>query len=84
MEESSPQYTRGLLGSMLGHVKKLDVSRPDFFQKGGGRFYYLLFLLFLIYWYIMSPKPQLLLQEQQIRTVHVITACENRLTNKNG
>ena len=54
-----------------------------FFKKEAGGSYYLLFLLFLlfyIYWYIMSPKPQLLLQEQQIRTVHVITACENRLT----
>ena len=53
-----------------------------FFQKEASGSYYLLFLLFLlflIYWHIMSPKPQLLLQEQQIRTVHVITACENGL-----
>ena len=51
-----------------------------FFKKEAGGSYYLLFLLFLIYWNIMSPKPQLLLQEEQIRTVHVIIACENRLT----
>ena len=32
----------------LGQVKKkLDVSRPDFFQKGGGRF--LLFTIFTIF-----------------------------------
>ena len=30
----------------LGQVKKLDVSRPDLFQKGGGRF--LLFTIFTI------------------------------------
>ena len=28
----------------------------------------------------MSPKTELLLQEEQIRTVHVITTCENCLT----
>ena len=55
-----------------------------FFKKVAGGSYYSLFLLFLIYWYIMSPKPQLLLQEEQIRTVHGITACESHLTNKNG
>ena len=60
--------------------------RTFFKKEAGGSYYllFLLFLLFLIYWYIMSPKPQLLLQKQQIRTVHVITACVNRLTNKNG
>ena len=54
-----------------------------FFKKEAGGSYYLLFLLFLlflIYWYIMSPKPQLLLQEEQICIVHVITACESFLT----
>ena len=62
----------------LGQVKNIRCFSFGLFQKGGGQF--LLFLLFLIYWYITSPKPQLLLLEQQIRTVHVITACENRLT----
>ena len=51
----------------------------NFFKKEAGGSYYLLFLLFLIYWNITSPKPQLRLQEEQIRTVRVVTACENRL-----
>ena len=62
----------------LGHVKKLDVSRPGFFQKGGGRF--LLFTIFTIFTisYLLvycESQAQLLLQEQQIRTYSTRYNC---------
>ena len=34
-----------------------------FVKKQAGDSYYILFLLFIICWYIMSPKPQLLLSD---------------------
>ena len=42
----SPQVRFKILEVIRPSIKKLDVSRPDFFQKGGGRF--LLFTVFTI------------------------------------